>query len=109
MPEAEMLCDRVAFLRKGEVVALDTPENLKSSLNLGERLIIKYRGYVDSNAFEGIPGVLAVKCVPGCAEIVIEERSRSLDSIIKIFGETQILDLLIREPDLEDVFIELAK
>ena len=47
MPEAEMLCDRIAFLRKGEIVALDTPQNLKNHLGLGERVVTGYEGSVD--------------------------------------------------------------
>ena len=52
MPEAEMLCDRIAFLRKGEIVALDTPQNLKNHLGLGERVVVSYEGPVDIAALE---------------------------------------------------------
>jgi len=42
MPEAEMLCKRIAFLRKGKIVAMDTPGNLKKHLSLGERVVVSY-------------------------------------------------------------------
>ena len=61
MPEAEMLCDRVAFLRKGEIVALDTPQNLKNQLGLGERVIVTFDGSVDIVALENVSGVLGLK------------------------------------------------
>ena len=72
MPEAEMLCDRIAFLRKGEIVALDTPQNLKNQLGLGERVVVTYDGSVDIVALENVSGVLGLKSSAGRAEIVID-------------------------------------
>jgi ABC-2 type transport system ATP-binding protein len=109
MPEAEMLCDRIAFLRKGEVVALDTPQNLKNNLGLGERVVITYSGQADIEALEKLPGVLGLKSKTGRVEIVIDRSEDSVDRIVKLFQEAKILDINIKEPDLEDVFIELAR
>ena len=109
MPEAEMLCDRIAFLRKGEVVALDTPQNLKNHLGLGERVVITYSGQADIEALEKLPGVLGLKSKTGRVEIVIDRSEDSVDRIVKLFQEASILDINIKEPDLEDVFIELAR
>jgi len=109
MPEAEMLCDRIAFLRKGEMVALDTPQNLKNHLGLGERVVVEYEGLVDLSRLKGHPGVMSFKSLPGRAEIVVDKSSESLDPIIKLFSEVRIKDIAIKEPDLEDVFLELAR
>ena len=109
MPEAEMLCDRIAFLRKGEVVALDTPQNLKNNLGLGERVVITYSGQADIEALENLPGVLGLKSKTGRVEIVIDRREDSVDRIVKLFQGAKIMDINIKEPDLEDVFIELAR
>jgi ABC-2 type transport system ATP-binding protein len=109
MPEAEMLCDRIAFLRKGEIVALDTPQNLKKHLGLGERVLVTYFGQADIEALENLPGVLGLKSRAGRVEIVIDRREDSVDRIIKLFHGASILDINIKEPDLEDVFIELAR
>jgi ABC-2 type transport system ATP-binding protein len=109
MPEAEMLCDRIAFLRKGEMVALDTPQNLKSHLGLGERVVIEYDGAVDLSRLERGPGIMSVKSQPGQAEFVVDKSSESLDQIVKLFSEVKIKDIAIKEPDLEDVFLELAR
>jgi ABC-2 type transport system ATP-binding protein len=109
MPEAEMLCDRIAFLRKGEVVALDTPQNLKNNLGLGERVVITYSGQADIEALERLPGVLGLKSKTGRVEIVIDRSEDSVDKIVKLFQGAKIMDINIKEPDLEDVFIELAR
>ncbi|HWQ18310.1 MAG TPA: ABC transporter ATP-binding protein [Methanotrichaceae archaeon] len=109
MPEAEMLCDRIAFLRHGQVVALDTPQNLKNQLQLGERMTIAYEGSVDLSSLESIPGVLSVSTSPGSAEIVIDRTEENVGRIIKLFSGANIQDIKIKVPDLEDVFIELAR
>ncbi|HSD57991.1 MAG TPA: ABC transporter ATP-binding protein [Methanotrichaceae archaeon] len=109
MPEAEVLCDRIAFLRKGEIVALDTPQNLKNQLRLGEKVVVLYQGPVDIRDLEKVPGVMNLRNMPGRAEIVIDRKADSLDRIIKIFAAAHIQDISIKEPDLEDVFIELAR
>jgi len=109
MPEAEMLCDRIAFLRKGKIVALDTPRNLKKRLSLGEKVTVAYQGPVNIPALRRMPGVLGLKDTPGKVEIVMDREADGLDGIIKLFSEAKILDLTIKEPDLEDVFLELAR
>ncbi len=109
MPEAEMLCDRIAFLRKGEIVALDTPQNLKNHLGLGERVVVTYSGQADIEALENLPEVIGLKSKAGRVEIVIDRREDSVDRIVKLFQGASILDINIEEPDLEDVFIELAR
>ena len=109
MPEAEMLCDRIAFLRKGEVVALDTPQNLKNHLGLGERVVVTYSGQVNIEALKNLPGVIGLKSGNGRVEIMIDRSEDSVDRIVKLFQGASILDINIKEPDLEDVFIELAR
>ncbi|MBN1236369.1 MAG: ABC transporter ATP-binding protein [Methanotrichaceae archaeon] len=109
MPEAEMLCDRIAFLRKGQIVAMDTPRNLKKHLGLGERVVVSYEGLADIAALESLPGILGIKAKMGRVEIVMDRSADSLDRIIKLFCDARILDIVIKEPDLEDVFLELAR
>ena len=109
MPEAELLCDRIAFLRKGEVAALDTPQNLKNHLGLGKRVRINYRGLANLDALGALEGVLAVRGKPGMLEILMDSNEDSLDRILKSFQDAKILDINIEEPDLEDVFLELAR
>lgn len=117
MPEAELLCDRIAFLRKGRVAALDTPQNLKNHLELGKRVKITYRGLANLDALRALEGVLAVRGNPGIVDgqidrqldILMDGNEDSLDRILKSFQDAKILDINIEEPDLEDVFLELAR
>ncbi len=109
MPEAEMLCDRIAFLRHGELIAMGTPQELKNQLKLGERVIVEYSGPVDLEKLAAVEGVLCLKPASGSVEIVIDRSSENLDRVIKLFINASITDIAIEQPDLEDVFLELAK
>lgn len=109
MPEAQMLCDRIAFLKKGQIVAMGTPEDLKSHLGLGDHVVVTYSGYADMKALQNLDGVLGIRSERGRVEILINRREDSLDRIVKLFAEASILDIEIKEADLEDVFIELAR
>jgi ABC-2 type transport system ATP-binding protein len=109
MSEAEMLCDRIAFLRKGEIVALDTPLALKNQLRLGEKVVVHFKGEIEINELAKLPGVLSIIDRPGKVEFTIHRTNENFDRIIKHFERTQIFDINIKEPDLEDVFIELAR
>ncbi len=161
MPEAELLCDRIAFLRNGDIAALDTPQNLKNHLGLGERVRIRYSGRADLEALRRMEGIIGLNVKPGIVngpvkeqakgripeqvnreldgqlleqvnreldgqlieqvnrqldggvksevDILIDRHEDSLDRILKSFRDARILDVDIEEPDLEDVFIELAR
>ncbi len=109
MHEAETLCDRLAFLRKGEIVALDTPQSLKNQLSIGEKVVIFYDGQLEPKKLEEIPGILSFEASPGKLELIMHRTNENLDGIIKLFSEARILDISMKEPDLEDVFIELAR
>ncbi|NYT01175.1 MAG: ABC transporter ATP-binding protein [Methanosarcinales archaeon] len=109
MPEAEQLCDRVAFLKEGRIAALDTPGNLKRSLKLGERIVIQYRGELDREALRTVPGVLCAEFRDGRAELVVDKSQENMSRVMRLFAGTEILDMAIEEPDLEDVYLELAR
>ncbi|MEI8003069.1 MAG: DUF4162 domain-containing protein, partial [Methanothrix sp.] len=76
---------------------------------LGERVVVSYEGPADIEALESMPGVLGIKTQRGRVEIVIDRSEEGLDRIIKLFCHARILDITIKEPDLEDVFLELAR
>jgi ABC-2 type transport system ATP-binding protein len=59
MEEAEYLCDRVALLHHGRVIALNTPAGLASGA--GQRLSFRPRGELDPAALRALPGVSGVR------------------------------------------------
>lgn len=109
MPEAEELCDRIAFLREGRLIALGSPGDLKRALKIGDRIFVEYEGELDPTMLRIIPGVMEVRPSPGRVEIVFDRSERTVSRIIKAFQGADILDIGIDQPDLEDVFLELAR
>lgn len=62
LPEVSMLCHRVIIISNGQVVAVDTPENLTAGLQSSTKLRIRVEGPVDQigTALTQLPGVLRV-------------------------------------------------
>jgi ABC-2 type transport system ATP-binding protein len=109
MDEAEKLCNRIAFVDKGRLVALDTLENLRHHLPAGDLIEIG----VEQMADRLIPAILANPLVNSAKiqgnRIVISARngSRVLPALITIFenNDVPMCSISIRSPSLEDVFL----
>ena len=121
MDEADQLCDRVAFINKGNIVAVDTPDKLKAMVK--EKELVEVTVYSPPSDVEGyirslLPDSEVVKVVQG-------NEAEGCPSRIKIIGETAeehigtIIDVLRKRnvrigslnvgvPTLEDVFIKLT-
>jgi ABC-2 type transport system ATP-binding protein len=108
--EVEALCDRVAFLHRGRLVALGTPEELVSSLKGTRRIVAKLRNPVEYAALEGVPGVERV--VPKGRDLVIhcEERPGMVADVVAgiVRAGGDIADLAVRRPSLADVYVKLT-
>jgi ABC-2 type transport system ATP-binding protein len=115
MVEAEELCDRVAIINKGRVLACDSPANLKRNLQRDAIFEIEtspLNGLTDK-ILEQQPEVrkAALTQIEGGAklELILGEES-AVASIINILTQKHIkvLRLTKREPTLEDVFMDLV-
>jgi ABC-2 type transport system ATP-binding protein len=115
MVEADELCDRVAIINEGRVLACDTPSNLRHSL---QRDAI-FR--LEVSPLDGM-GVESLRSLPGVKQLVPREKDGSvvlefilteepvLGAVVNTLtvSDIQILNLEKREPTLEDVFIDLV-
>jgi ABC-2 type transport system ATP-binding protein len=115
MVEAEELCDRVAIINKGRVLACDTPANLKRTLQRDAIFEIEtspLNGWSNSllvNHPEVRKAALSETEGGAKLELILKDES-TLASVINILTEKniKILRLSKREPSLEDVFMELV-
>lgn len=112
MDEADKLCNRIAFIDKGILISLDTPENLKHSLSMGDIIDIGVERTDDGffASLRVIPGVESVELKDHRILISTRQGSRILPSLIDRFEESSIpmTSISIRAPSLEDVFISLT-
>jgi ABC-2 type transport system ATP-binding protein len=109
--EAETLCDRVAIMDEGRIIALDTPQHLINTLGTGiihigvqdldEEVLARLRALPQIQAVDHSDSTLALETV---------DAQRALLEIIGLFSETAtpMTSLEILEPNLESVFIRLT-
>lgn len=115
MAEADELCDRVAIINKGQVLACDTPATLKHHLQ-GEAIIrmeVSPLNGLGVEVFESLPGVRKVLHRPQDGFAVLEfilEQDDALGAVVNTMtsSNVHILNLQKREPSLEDVFVDLV-
>jgi ABC-2 type transport system ATP-binding protein len=118
MAEADELCDRLAIIDKGKLLALDTPENLKKRLQRDAIFNLKIeplgkRPKQESGTIESIPGVRQanVQSINGHDELnLVLEAEDALPSVLTHLQQrgSNLIALEKREPTLEDVFMQLV-
>ncbi|HZQ58608.1 MAG TPA: ATP-binding cassette domain-containing protein [Acidimicrobiales bacterium] len=113
MEEADQLCNRVAIMDHGRILALDTPRALKQSI--GADTIVTTRTNGDPDAFatlleEELEGVRRTRVADGAVQANVQGASQLLPKIIHIAERhgLEVLDLSIAEPTLETVFINMT-
>jgi ABC-2 type transport system ATP-binding protein len=110
MEEAARLCDRVAIMDLGRVIALGRPSDLVDSL--GGQQVIEFRvsdGF-DGTALDGLPGVSSVTVRDGDFLLAVAHVAEVLPLLI---GEVQkqglhLVNLSTHQATLEDVFLQLT-
>jgi ABC-2 type transport system ATP-binding protein len=115
MVEADELCDRVAIINAGKVLACDSPANLKKRLQREAIFHLDVSPLRNGafNAFDALPGVRKVVHTPqdGKSELeLILEADDALSGVVSTLTShnARILNLQKREPTLEDVFVDLV-
>ncbi|MEW6521999.1 MAG: DUF4162 domain-containing protein [Bacillota bacterium] len=106
MEEAERLCDRVAIMDHGRVVALGSPASLVASLDTGHRLVFVVDGPSDANVLTRLAGVIRVERI-GDRVVVCQEREGLLSDVVSALetNGTRFHNMRTEEPTLEDVFL----
>ena len=115
MVEADELCDRVAIINQGRVLACDTPAALKRRLQQEAiyRIEISPLNGMGTDVFEQLPGVSKVSHQPQDGFAVLEfilEKDDVLSRVVNTMTDKNIhiLNLQKHESTLEDVFVDLV-
>lgn len=116
LPEVSMICNRVVIIDKGRVVAVDTPKNLTSNLQLGSILLLKVAGPAEKvkKALMGVAGVTSVARETAEGDLTVfkvkhgEETNK--DDLPRVIIEKgwNLLEMKSEEMSLEDIFIKLV-
>jgi beta-exotoxin I transport system ATP-binding protein len=103
LPEVQRVCDRVAFVREGQLVAVEDVAELTGKAV--REIEVVFASPVSPATFEGIPGVTGISADGKDRSTLRLTVTGSLDPVVKKLGEYPVVDLLSRLPDLEDVFM----
>ena len=114
MHEADELCDRIAVINKGELIALDKPENLKKDMD-SSVIELKISNY-DNNLLQLIRSInnitnISVKELEDGHMVSISCRAarNTIASINEKLSDYKILSMGMRETTLEDVYINMIE
>src|SRR5438067_1462796 len=114
MFEADALCDRVAVIAQGKIVAEGTPRDLKAGVADGRVVEIEVYGTADE-------AVERLRVVEGVRSVSVEEREQAQVLVVQVDGEREVTHALLgrldgsnvgrvssREPTLEDAYVALV-
>jgi ABC-2 type transport system ATP-binding protein len=114
MFEADALCDRIAVIAKGEIVAEGTPSELKNRVAEGRVVEIEVYGVPDETVerVRGLSGVLAVSVEDReQAQLLVVQTATDVELTHTLIGQldgTTVGRVSSREPTLEDAYVALV-
>jgi ABC-2 type transport system ATP-binding protein len=109
MREAEELCDEIGFIKAGRILAHGTADALKRQIGLGD--VIALRLDVRPSWLGEAPGVLRCVETDGWIECTVDDAEKRVPELLRAFQAegVEVRNLQVREPELEEVFVELAR
>lgn len=108
MEEAERLCDRVAVIDDGRVVAIDSPAELAASVHADQRMSFVPTATVDTDALSALPDVHRVD--HSADRVIVTGTDNVASAVIIALHELGIScrKLRVDQPSLDDAFLALT-
>jgi len=108
--EAERLCDRVAIVDHGKVIALGTPRELKAHSGGATRIEVRLSKAESNGALKNLEGVADAREMDGTYVLHSMRPPQAIVSLVKHLEAegNELVSLEIATPSLEDVFIEMT-
>ena len=108
--EAERLCDRVAIVDHGKVIAQGTPRELKQSSVDKTRIEVRLAREESEETLKLLEGVSECRSLNGVYVLHCQRPPQAIVSLVKHLEmrSNELISLEIATPSLEDVFIELT-
>jgi ABC-2 type transport system ATP-binding protein len=113
MEEADRLCNRVAIMDHGKILALDTPAALKQTVGADTIVTVKAEGDHPALAAaleQEVEGVTRSRVIDGGVELHVTGAERIIPRVVGAAERAgfELVDLSVAEPTLETVFINLT-
>jgi ABC-2 type transport system ATP-binding protein len=110
LEEADQLCDRLAIIDGGQIVAEGTPERLKAEM--GHDVVTVSLNGADPSlteaALSGLPGLERVVVESGALALYVDDGAGSIAEIVRRLdrGQIQVQGISVARPTLDDVFLK---
>jgi ABC-2 type transport system ATP-binding protein len=108
MEEAERLCDRLAVIDSGRVVAIDTPAGLVARVDSEQRIRFRPSAPLDDALLTRLPEVASV--TRHGSQVLVTGTGNVLQAVTSVLARNQIIaaDLRVDQADLDDAFVALT-
>jgi len=109
LEEAEEMCDRIAILNKGNIVALDSTKNLLDKIQT-KKITFKTDKKINIKD-EDLPSLKIISKLEAEVCVSYEKNKINMEDLINLIkkNNTKIIDISTDDGDLEDVFLRLIK
>ncbi|MEO8071558.1 MAG: ABC transporter ATP-binding protein [Acidobacteriota bacterium] len=110
LDEAEALCDRIAIIHQGRVIASGTPRELIARSRATQTVTIVTAQPLDRPWFERLPGVEDVSCDGPTAHLHTVDVRQTVAALMGALATAgvAVVELHVQTATLEDIFIELT-
>lgn len=109
--EAERLCDRVAIIDQGRIIAMDTPRNLQQQSKVASSIVVTCNKSFPKDHPQW-PEMQSAQTDPSGRTLTVTSRrpAATLVELIKWIDmqDMELVDVSLKQPTLEDVFIEMT-
>ena len=110
MREAEELCDRIAFIKDGRILAEGSADDLKRQIRIGDVISLRLEPTAPAGLAD-LPGMMQMQARGDRVECTVDSSEKRLPEILRWVADHGVLvrDCQVHEPELEEVFVELAR
>ena len=111
LDEAETLCDRVAIIDRGQVVATGAPRDLAAGSRRRQAVTLRARGPLAWASLAALPGVSGWEARPDGGTFETENAAATLAGLAPLLATpgVELLELQVRRASLEEVFLQLTR
>jgi ABC-2 type transport system ATP-binding protein len=108
--EAHALCDRIAIMHRGKIAAIGTPDELIARSASPTRIIIRTSKPVNLPALSSLPGIKEASQSDDTITLQTNNTGPLIIELVRHLEaeKNELLDLQVKKPSLEDLFIELT-
>jgi ABC-2 type transport system ATP-binding protein len=110
LDEAEKLCDRIAIIDRGRIVAAGTPQDLASSSMAVPTVSLRTVQRADPQWFAGLPGLQDLELAEHLVRFTTPQVTAAVGELMRRLdeGNIELAQLRVQKANLEDIFLQLT-